>query len=325
MDKMEEGNVETQPHAKAEYKLPNPIIGKVPGTTEIVLVESISRHVGRFQNALPFYKGKVRCGDDELAFTEAAVLAFQIHEGGRVLSLHHCLSLFQHPCLMNSLGYGYGTGEHEGFVFLAFPWFQSTFMDFMDKSCKNTVDLERFSEDFIRLVTCIVYGLIELHSYNYYCPNLSGKQILVLKEHNSVFAKLWGFCPLELGNEKGKDMDWVRLGQILRKTAKNHKSYTIEIADLCERMMQGTLKGIHILKHAALLSVRFKFDNILALNIFALAHFTKSNETPDKANLHCSASDQDNTVAMNEFFCESSDKNKTIAAFKILLDSDVGV
>ncbi|GJN04773.1 hypothetical protein PR202_ga22345 [Eleusine coracana subsp. coracana] len=207
MDKMEEGNVETQPHAKAEYKLPNPIIGKVPGTTEIVLVESISRHVGRFQNALPFYKGKVRCGDDDL-------------------------------------GYGYGTGEHEGFVFLAFPWFQSTFMDFMDKSCKNTVDLERFSEDFIRLVTCIVYGLIELHSYNYYCPNLSGKQILVLKEHNSVFAKLWGFCPLELGNEKGKDMDWVRLGQILRKTAKNHKSYTIEIADLCERMMQGTLKGL---------------------------------------------------------------------------------
>lgn len=45
------------------------------------------------------------------------------------------------------------------------------------------------------------------------------------------------------GKEAEKDKDWVRLADIIGKAARNHKSYTPEIADLCEDMRNGTLKG----------------------------------------------------------------------------------
>lgn len=82
---------------------------------------------------------------------------------------------------------------------------------------------------------------------------------------------------------------------------------------------------IVILKQSALLSVRAKFDNIVALNTVALTHCKKSSQIPivvPIANLHCSA--KDNDIAMEHIYCNSLDKNKTIASFQNLLDSDVG-
>lgn len=43
---------------------------------------------------------------------------------------------------------------------------------------------------------CAVRGLQELHDNGYYCPKLSAKFIAVVKQHDSVSAKLWYFCPL---------------------------------------------------------------------------------------------------------------------------------
>lgn len=53
---------------------------------------------------------------------------------------------------MNSMGYGYGLKEQEGYIFLAFPCFESTLADFVDKGCKRTMELGRFTEEFIGFV-----------------------------------------------------------------------------------------------------------------------------------------------------------------------------
>lgn len=41
--------------------------------------------------------------------------------------------------------------------------------------------------------------MLKLHSCGFYCPTLNGRNIAVVKENNSVIAKLWDFCVLDEG------------------------------------------------------------------------------------------------------------------------------
>lgn len=87
------------------------------------------------------------------------------------------------------------------------------------------------------------------------------------------------------------------------------------------------LGRVEILKHSALLSVRAKFDNIVALNTIALTRCKKSSQISSaahKVNLQCSAPSKDNITAMKQLYCNSSDKSQTITSLEALLDSDVG-
>ncbi|KAL6659848.1 hypothetical protein ACP70R_002677 [Stipagrostis hirtigluma subsp. patula] len=294
------------------------IIEKIIGISEIIITETTASCV----DTIFWYKGKVRAGNE--AYSEAMVLAFDRYE--EVVALHDQLSLFSHPGIMSSLGFGCGVGVHLQYTFLAFPCFESTLANYMDKSCNRTMQLARFTEDFIKLIECVVKALLELHNHGFYCPNLVGKKIAIVKEYDSLCAKLWDICKLESGDEARKDQNWVSLGKILKMTAQNHKSYTPEIADLCQQLINGTLKGSDILLHSALLCVRVKFDNILALHTFASKHCKEVTHPGDipKANIHCSASDQDNTMAIEQLFCDSLDKNKIIASLEKILDYDVG-
>lgn len=80
---------------------------------------------------------------------------------------------------------------------------------------------------------------------------------MVISIHNTYSCTC--LMVLTTGNEKEKDMNWVRLGHILKKTAENHKSYTTEIAALCNNMIQGTLKGyFFFLYPSAILNVLFE-------------------------------------------------------------------
>uniref|UniRef100_A0A0E0MFT5 Uncharacterized protein n=1 Tax=Oryza punctata TaxID=4537 RepID=A0A0E0MFT5_ORYPU len=129
------------------------------------------------------------------------------------------------------------------------------------------MNLKRFSEEFIQMTGCVVRGLVKIHTHSYYCPNLRGDHIAVVKDNGLISACLWDFVFCETGNN-GRSKDWRRLGLLLEKTARNHGAYTIEIKDMCDRMKNLTLTGMDVLKHSAMLSVRDKFDSVLALNTF---------------------------------------------------------
>uniref|UniRef100_A0A0E0MFT6 Uncharacterized protein n=1 Tax=Oryza punctata TaxID=4537 RepID=A0A0E0MFT6_ORYPU len=141
------------------------------------------------------------------------------------------------------------------------------------------MNLKRFSEEFIQMTGCVVRGLVKIHTHSYYCPNLRGDHIAVVKDNGLISACLWDFVFCETGNN-GRSKDWRRLGLLLEKTARNHGAYTIEIKDMCDRMKNLTLTGMDVLKHSAMLSVRDKFDSVLALNTFVFLHCKSQDDTP---------------------------------------------
>lgn len=64
----------------------------------------------------------------------------------------------------------------------------------------------------------------------------------------------------------------------------NHLTATEEINDLCNRLVNGTLQGLEILKHSALLTVQQKFENILALNLYILVQSKDDFEYASQAS-----------------------------------------
>lgn len=72
-----------------------------------------------------------------------------------------------------------------------------------------------------------------------------------------------------------------------------------------------------ILKHSSLLTVRKKFENVLSLNTYTLSHHKIASplaNNPTKVKV-------DSMAVQN--YCNPSDKAKTLASFKNLLDCDV--
>ncbi|CAN6363033.1 unnamed protein product [Urochloa humidicola] len=297
---------------------PQQIVGKVSGTTEIIITDTKALKTGSSKNAFFHYKGAVRCAGDDSVYEEATILAFYIQEKKDVEGLHYRLSLVSHPYIMRCLGYKSGSGHHQDYIFLAFPRFEETLAAYMEKSEKSgdrTMQSGRFTEAFIELIRCVVLALLELHHLGFYCPRLNGRNIAVVKENSRLTPKLWDFHALEKGNEDAKDKDWPRLGYMLKRTAENHESFSPEIDDLFQNIKNGTLKGLDILKQSALLKVRKKFENVLALNTFTLAHCKLASHPPNsvtKVNL-----------ATEQIYCNPSDKVNTAAFFVNLLDCDV--
>lgn len=106
--------------------------------------------MGENEDGLFCYKGKVRCGNDDLSFIEAVVLAFNAPGNGDAATLHRQLCSLNHPCIMPSIGYGSASEKHQGYI--AFPYFESTLADYIHKSSKQTVENKRFTEEFSRLI-----------------------------------------------------------------------------------------------------------------------------------------------------------------------------
>lgn len=122
------------------------------GTVEIHITEATAKRIVKDEDALLYYKGEVRCGTEELPFMEATIVAFNRSKHEDVATLHGRLCLFNHPCIMTSIGYGFGSGEHQDHMVLAFPYFESMLADYMLKSCKKTVEHTRFTEEFIGII-----------------------------------------------------------------------------------------------------------------------------------------------------------------------------
>lgn len=101
------------------------------------------------------YYGAVRCGDDGSSYEEATILAFYMHEKEVIKDLYCRLNLVSHPYIMKSLGYEIGTGEHGNYIFLAFPRFEETLADYMEKESRS-IQFERFTEVFIELIRYVI-------------------------------------------------------------------------------------------------------------------------------------------------------------------------
>ncbi|KAK3137672.1 hypothetical protein QOZ80_5BG0455610 [Eleusine coracana subsp. coracana] len=104
----------------------------------------------------------------------------------------------------------------------------------------------------------------ELHNLGFYCPSLKRDDIAVMKKGDSISAKIFVFQLCDADKEEvQKNDDWLRLGIMLYEL-----SCTKETEDFVEKLKNGQLKGQSILKHSALLTVRKKVQNALALNFY---------------------------------------------------------
>ncbi|KAL6870658.1 hypothetical protein ACP4OV_014506 [Aristida adscensionis] len=231
-----------------------------------------------------YYKGSVRSGDqsDEVKACDACILRFNKETSAE--AKYNRLVGITHKSIIKPFGHGKRIIEQTNHSFLALEPFDTTFEDYTVKNNGPGVDQNRrVTEELIKLISDIVDGIEELHGLGYCCPALKAQHILVIKQCGSVSAKLWEFraCSSE-NQDQEKSEDWVSLASLIVVAA----SYSDEATDLHERMRSGQLKGRSILKHSALLTVREKFDNVLALNFHvSVNHEIKTNQTRNQTEL----------------------------------------
>ncbi|XP_015697910.1 uncharacterized protein LOC102700662 isoform X1 [Oryza brachyantha] len=129
--------------------------------------------------------------------------------------------------------------------------------------------MDRFTVEFIDLVGQIVRAMITLHDGGFCCGHLKGESIAIVNQHNSLCAKIWNFQ--KCTSDGDEDLDWIRLGMLLQET----RLRTTEAQDLYTSLLSGRLKGMDILDHSSLLTVRKKFDNVLLFDFYTKTHWTK--------------------------------------------------
>lgn len=205
------------------------------------------------------------------------------------------------PYVVRSFAYGTGLGKFSKDPFLVVPRFTSTLAPYIHENwvtAANTFDKQRFTEEFIAIIRDVVYGIFTLHEEGLYCPELEAKHILIFSADTTKTAQIWKFS--YAGNGDEKQADWSRLGVLIIKATKKQLITTEEINDLCNRLVNGTLQGLEILKHSALLTVQQKFENILALNLYILVHSEDDFEYASQASGKCEA-----VAALEKFINES--------------------
>jgi len=117
--------------------------------------------------------------------------------------------------------------------------------------------MDRYTNDFVILVSHIVKAILGLHSFGYCCKKMEAEHIVVVKENESISAKIWHFQ--KCSSDKDKERDWKLLGHLLNKS----KLRSAENQDLCHKLTNGELMGLDILAHSALLTARKKLQNFL--------------------------------------------------------------
>uniref|UniRef100_A0ACD5UYT0 Uncharacterized protein n=1 Tax=Avena sativa TaxID=4498 RepID=A0ACD5UYT0_AVESA len=130
-----------------------------------------------------------------------------------------------------------------------------------------SVYMNRYTNVFIGLISDVVKAILALHSAGYCCNSLSGRHIAVTEEHGSISAKIWFFQ--KCLSDKDKDKDWIVFGKLLETS----QLMSLEKQDLCNKLTAGSLRGMDILAHSAVLTVRKKFQNVLALYLNQKTHW----------------------------------------------------
>ncbi|BAF28340.1 uncharacterized protein [Oryza sativa Japonica Group] len=198
----------------------------------------IDADVKRMDDDLKYCQGSIRYGFDISSSIKTTFLLFEDNRSAQ--DTVDKLNLMNHPSIMRSLGDVICFDQHLPNHVLPFPYFDTTYADYLDKKSNKTFEFKRFTPEFIQLTSQVVHGMSALQEKGFCCPNLEGKDIF--KENNCISAKIWHFC-ICTGCTGDKHTDWRRLGQLLKKTAVDHKCLTIEIEDLCTKINKGILEG----------------------------------------------------------------------------------
>uniref|UniRef100_A0A0E0J2G0 Protein kinase domain-containing protein n=1 Tax=Oryza nivara TaxID=4536 RepID=A0A0E0J2G0_ORYNI len=195
-----------------------------------------------------YFVGEAKSGGEmeRLPGVKATVFCF---EGDTAKTAHDHLNCLSHPYVIRSLGYGRGLGKHSRYTFLAVPFFDTTLAEYLPKERSLCIHMDRLTVEFIDIVGQIVRAMIALHNAGFCCSNLKGENIAVMKQHNSMCAKIWNFEKCK--SDDDKDQDWKNLGTLLKLTG----LWTPEARDLYTSLSSGNLKGMDILDHSALLTL----------------------------------------------------------------------
>lgn len=242
---------------------------QVTGQTEIDISDDQLKTIGRcssVRTSLHYFSGRFRSGTSGAPWIDASILPFDNADAATVVH-NHCTK-FYHPYVMRSLGYGKGSGVHSRLRFVAFPSFSTTLAECLLPG-SGAATMGRYTERFSQIVSQLVQGMNALHQNGFDCPEMRGKHVAIIEETDCITVKIWNFRVHHSGKHKG----WSSLGSLLREAANNNLASgkdSLEITDLCNKMISGKLKGLDILKHSALLTVRQKFDNVLAVNLHVL-------------------------------------------------------
>uniref|UniRef100_A0A0D9XSF9 Uncharacterized protein n=1 Tax=Leersia perrieri TaxID=77586 RepID=A0A0D9XSF9_9ORYZ len=246
---------------------PHPVVTKVLDITELCL---ISTEVKKLDDGLNYCEGFVRYGFDAPFSIRTTFVAFENYESA--VTTNDRLNLVNHPFIMRSLGGVSCFRQHQPCHFLPFPYFDTTYADYLDKRSNKAFEYKRFTPEFIQLTGHVILGIVALQEHGFCCKNLKGKDIAIVKENGSITVKIWHFRVYTGDKAKARRAEWRRLGELIKKAAVDHKCLTLEIEDLCTKLENGILEGAEVLKHSAMLMVREKFENILALNMYVKVH-----------------------------------------------------
>lgn len=106
---------------------------------------------------LSYYRGAIKSGtlDDRQNACNASI--FKFDELDSASELYDQLTQVEHPCVMKTLGFANGVGEHINSTFLALQPFDTTFATYLKKDGPGADENGRFTIDFIILTR-----------YNYY-------------------------------------------------------------------------------------------------------------------------------------------------------------
>ncbi|TVT96911.1 hypothetical protein EJB05_57877 [Eragrostis curvula] len=247
--------------------VPCPVIHRVEGQVIITILDSNCKKMSRHKASMRYYVGEVKC-DAGIVQSEGIKSTILCFEGDVAKNIHDCLKRISHPNVMKCLGLGSGIGGHSKYKFLSLPFFDTTFEEYLEDK-KQCVQMERFTEELISLINDIVKALVALHNAGFCCRDLKARDIAILKQHNSKTAQIWNFQ--KCTSEDEKDLDWQRLCKLLKLT----NLWSDEAEDLYKNILGGSLKGLDILRHCALLTVRKKFDNVLIFYFYTEVYWPK--------------------------------------------------
>ncbi|XP_044387935.1 uncharacterized protein [Triticum aestivum] len=228
----------------------------IAGARSILITNYDCKILRMKKQSLYCYIGEVKlCGLSQFRGRKATIFCL----GDNVAQyLHDCLVSISHPHILSSLGHGRGLGSYSMNTFLAVPFFSATFRTYL-QSIELSVYMDRYTDEFIILVSHIVKAILGLHSLGYCCKDMEADHIVVVEENKSISAKIWHFK--KCSSDEEKTGDWKLLGELLNTS----KLKSDENSDLCAKLCKAELRGLDILAHSALLTARKKLQNVLTL------------------------------------------------------------
>uniref|UniRef100_A0A0E0MLD7 Protein kinase domain-containing protein n=1 Tax=Oryza punctata TaxID=4537 RepID=A0A0E0MLD7_ORYPU len=223
------------------------------GNTILQITNHIPATIGSGKDSMKYYEGVLKFDDHSLTSVSILILG-DCHEAP-ARCLYEQLNRIKSPYIMDPMAYC-ETGGGVKHSYVACPLFQKSLSSYVKKN-HIAFKMNRFSLEFREVLRNTVKRLVEIHDHNCCCADFKSHHIAVFGDNNTIRAKIWIFSTA--GCEENRCSVWVQLADMVEASAQNNDFFTCEV-----------------LRHSAMLTVREKFENILAVNLHVLVFFKKA-------------------------------------------------